>query len=852
MSNPSILIVEDEAIVSADIANKLRKLGYEVVGETDTGEEAVEIARRLRPSLVLMDIRLAGAMDGITAADVIRRECRAPVVFLTAHSDSPTLQRARQTEAFGYILKPFDDRELHTQIEMALYKHAAEQRLRESRARLAMFAAATFEGIIEIEAGRIADCNAQFARMLGYIEAEMKGMEIASLIAPEDLDRVTANIQQELESAIEHELVRKDGVRVIVEAHGRPLSPGRRITAIRDITEQKRREDKLQKLNRMLKALGHSSAARMRATEEAGYLQEVCRLIVEDCGHTMAWIGYAGNDDGRSVRPVASAGFEAGYVETLNITYTDTERGHGPTGTAIRTGQTSICRNMLTDPLFAPWREEAIKRGYTSSIVLPLMAEGKSFGAINIYSRLPDPFCVDEIGLLTELADDLAFGITSLRLRAERDKAEETLQKAHEELELRVLERTADLHASNERLIREIEERKRVEAALRKSEEQLFTGNATLTMVIDGITDPLIMLDAQFRIKKLNRAARDYYGLTGDQEASGKHCFEAFRGRSRPCEGCERPFSELQGYSGTYERKAEMNPDRIEQVFVYLVRDEYGAPEASIIRIYDITQAKKLERQLIQSEKLASLGLLISGIAHEINNPNTFVSFNIPILREYLRELTDIADAHAENHPGIELCGLPYPEFRQDIFKLVDNMEHGSNRITATVSALKEFSRTHETVEKRLVALKPVIDKALAICGAELRKRVKSINVAIPEDLQPIYIDPDAIEQVLINLLINAAHALDKADAWIHVRVLPDSRHGQLERCIIEVADNGSGMDEKVRSNIFDPFFTTKTSSAGTGLGLYICRNLIEKLGGSIEVDSRPGEGTVFRVILPS
>ncbi len=852
MSIPNILIVEDEAIVSADIAGKLRKLGYAVAGSTRTGEEAIEIARRLQPSLVLMDIRLAGAMDGITAAEVIRQECQAPVVFLTAHADKATIRRARQAEAFGYILKPFDDREMHTQIEMALYKHAAERRLRESQARLATFAAATFEGIIEIEAGRIVDCNAQFARMLGYTEAEIRGMEIAGLIAPEDIEYVAANVLQERESVTEHELIRKDGARVIVESHGRPVYPGRRITAIRDITKQKRNEEKLQKLNRTLKAINHSSEARMRATAEAAYLREVCDVIVKDCGHAMVWIGYAGNDDDRSVRPVASAGFEAGYIETLNITYADTGRGRGPTGTAVRTGKIITCRNMLTDPLFTPWREDAIKRGYASSIALPLMSEGRCFGVISIYSGQPDPFCEDEVILLAELADDLAFGITSLRLRAERARSEQALQKAHEELERRVLERTADLRAANESLIREMEERRRIETALRISQEQLFAGNATLTKVIDGITDPLIMLDSQFRIKKINRAAKDYYGLTGYQEAVGKCCFEAFRGKSHPCAECERPFSGLRGYSGTYERKGEMNPDRLEQVFVYLVKDEDGAPEASIIRIYDITQAKMLERQLIQSEKLASLGLLISGIAHEINNPNTFVSFNIPILRDYLQELTGIVDAHAEKHPGLELCGISYPEFRQDIFKLVDNMEHGSSRINATVSALKEFSRTHETVEKRLIALKPVIDKALTICGAELRKRVKSLKLSIPDDLPPIYIDPDAIEQVLVNLLINAAHALDKTDSWVHVRVLPDCRHGQLERCIIEVADNGSGMDEKVKSNIFDPFFTTKASSAGTGLGLYICRNLIEKLGGSIKVDSRPGEGTVFRVILPS
>jgi two-component system cell cycle sensor histidine kinase/response regulator CckA len=248
MSSPTILIVEDEAIVSADIANKLRKLGYEIAGSIGTGEEAIEIARRLRPSLVLMDIRLAGDMDGIAAADAIRRECRVPVVFLTAHADKTTLHRARQVEAFGYILKPFDDRELHTQIEMALYKHAAEQRLRESEARLAIFAAATFEGIIEIEAGRIVDCNEQFARILGYLWAEMRGMEIADLIAPEDRDRVMANIRQEGESVTEHDMLHKDGTRIVVEAHGRPLFPGRWITAIRDITDRKRAETQKAKL----------------------------------------------------------------------------------------------------------------------------------------------------------------------------------------------------------------------------------------------------------------------------------------------------------------------------------------------------------------------------------------------------------------------------------------------------------------------------------------------------------------------------------------------------------------------------------------------------------------------------
>jgi signal transduction histidine kinase/DNA-binding response OmpR family regulator len=136
MSKARILVVEDEAIVAADLANKLEQLGYQVVDSTDTGEEAIRLAGELRPSLVLMDIRLAGAVDGVEAAKAIRREWNLPVVFLTAHSEWATLQRAGEAEAFGYLLKPFHERELGAQIAMALYKHAAENRLRESEEQL--------------------------------------------------------------------------------------------------------------------------------------------------------------------------------------------------------------------------------------------------------------------------------------------------------------------------------------------------------------------------------------------------------------------------------------------------------------------------------------------------------------------------------------------------------------------------------------------------------------------------------------------------------------------------------------------------------------------------------------------
>jgi PAS domain S-box-containing protein len=189
-----------------------------------------------------------------------------------------------------------------------------------------------------------------------------------------------------------------------------------------DITERREKENELARLNRTLKAISESNQAMMRARDEQGFMDEVCRIIVESCGYAMVWIGLAERDEGQTVRPAAYSGFEEGYLETLHITWADSERGRGPTGTAIRTGKVSLCRNMRTDPAFAPWRDEALKRGYASSIALPLMGEERAFGALMIYFREPDPFSAEELDLLAELASDLAYGIQFIRTKAARDE----------------------------------------------------------------------------------------------------------------------------------------------------------------------------------------------------------------------------------------------------------------------------------------------------------------------------------------------------------------------------------------------------------------------------------------------
>ena len=263
----------------------------------------------------------------------------------------------------------------------------------------------------------------------------------------------------------------------------------------------------------------------------------------------------------------------------------------------------------------------------------------------------------------------------------------------------------------------------------------------------------------------------------------------------------------------------------------------------------DQTNTELNERKLAQTQKLAALGLLLSSVTHETFNLNNCIAFNIPILREYLKEVVPIIEKHAKDHKEFELLGKSYPEFRKEIFEIVDSIDHASSRITATVSGLRKFvSRSSEESWCR-VNLKQVIKDAVTICRSQLMEEVSSFEVDIAEDLPSIFIDPVSLEQVLVNLLINAVQATDKKNSWIKI----NARHVRSlqSHLIVEISDNGCGMVKEIREKIFEPFFTTKKSKSSAGLGLFVSKILVEGLGGSIKVHSRPGKGSTFSIILP-
>lgn len=193
----------------------------------------------------------------------------------------------------------------------------------------------------------------------------------------------------------------------------------RLIGTCQDITEADEAEQRLKRINRMYRTISRCNQQLIRELDEKSLAQKLCDTMVEEGGYRMAWVGYALHDEARTILPYAYAGLESGYLKDLNLTWADTERGSGPGARCIREGAPQVTRDILNDPRFAFWRNEAARRGYASSIALPLKRHGAAFGFL--YSAVTNAFDQEEVALLVEVADNLAFGITALRERAERE-----------------------------------------------------------------------------------------------------------------------------------------------------------------------------------------------------------------------------------------------------------------------------------------------------------------------------------------------------------------------------------------------------------------------------------------------
>ncbi len=279
MTSARILIVEDEALFARSTGKQLHKLGYEVVDTVSSGEAAIERAEALTPDLVLMDINLEGDMDGVAAARHIQERSLTPVIYLTAYADTETIQRAKKTGPFGYLIKPFETRDLHSAIEMALYKHQIEQKLRESEERYRLLIDSMNEGLgVTDENGVFTYVNDKLAEMLGYTREEMVGRHEADFTDQTGRQDLKSQLEQRAKGGhgvYELTLYHKDKHKIPTLVSPKPLFNDEgefkgSFAVITDISERVKAENALQKSEARLKAIFDTAGIAIALTDTEG------------------------------------------------------------------------------------------------------------------------------------------------------------------------------------------------------------------------------------------------------------------------------------------------------------------------------------------------------------------------------------------------------------------------------------------------------------------------------------------------------------------------------------------------------------------------------------------------------
>jgi C4-dicarboxylate-specific signal transduction histidine kinase len=277
--------------------------------------------------------------------------------------------------------------------------------------------------------------------------------------------------------------------------------------------------------------------------------------------------------------------------------------------------------------------------------------------------------------------------------------------------------------------------------------------------------------------------------------------------------------------------------------------DKNGQLTGILNRLTDITDRKRAEAQkdlLVQADKLAVLGTMVSGVAHEINNPNNFIMLNAPILADIWDGILPILEERYKTQGDFIAGGLNYSEIREEVPKLFYGIKEGAERIKRIVGDLKRFARLEPPDLSQDVDINEVVKSAVSLTNDLLKKATDRFTVEYADNPPKIKGNFQRIEQVVINLLLNACEALTGKNQAITVTT---SR--MAENVVILVSDEGAGIPEDVLRHMTDPFFTTKKDSGGTGLGLSVASGIVKAHGGSLEFTSTLGKGTAAVVILP-
>jgi polar amino acid transport system substrate-binding protein len=254
------------------------------------------------------------------------------------------------------------------------------------------------------------------------------------------------------------------------------------------------------------------------------------------------------------------------------------------------------------------------------------------------------------------------------------------------------------------------------------------------------------------------------------------------------------------------------------------------------------------QQQLIQADKMASLGVLVSGVAHEINNPTGLLLLNLPLVNDTWRDSQTILEQHYQNHGDFTLAGLKYSRLRDELPMVFDEMTGGAMRIKRIVEDLKDFARQDEVAENKLTDINNIVETAIRLVDTTIRKSTHHFVTSFDKNLPLINVDAQRIEQIVINLILNACQALTNLGQKVEVTTQYNKQDNKIT---VTVRDDGSGIKEEYLTRLTDPFFTTKREQGGTGLGLSVSAGIAKTYGGQLLFYSDEDKGTKVILELP-
>lgn len=720
------MIVEDEGIIANMLSLQLKRFGYEVVGIAATGEEAVVTALKEKPDLILMDIRLAGAMDGIDAADEIHKTYDVPIIFLTAYSDDATLQRAKVSTPFGYIMKPFNERELLAAVEIALYKQRMEQTARERERWLRTVLTSIGDGVVAVDhEQRIRFMNPLAELLTGWTFGQTEGRpidEVLRLTCEHEncgCSPITLSLREGRRSDLPPrcKLIGAYGNELAVEGNASPIQgddgrPTGAVLVFRDVTDRLLADETFRKLSQVV--------------------EQTADLVMVTDRH--------------------------GRIEYVNPAF---ERFTGYPAVEALGDRPSISKSGIHSQHFYDEMWRTILSGQTYRAVLTNRARN---GALYHEEKIISPLR-DSMGRITHF------------ISTGRDVTDRIL---------------ADRAAAETR--------------------------ERLDQIAGSLQALLFSLDLKTRRLTHASGSANVFGCAPD-ELAGR--LDEMTARIPPddLQRLRRDLAEFAqaGFPLTTTFRFQRDDGERWMRVMAMPSDNAGVLVLNGI-IMDVTEQKALESRADTAGKLAVLGLLSAGIAHELNNPLASISARMQRLRHH-----------------------PSPELWNDS---VDFMEKQLQRMTGVIRRITAFSRL-QTGRVETCNLDKLVSETVELVRLDPRAKDVEIETHMPPDLRPVPADMGHLVHALINLITNALDAL-AGGGRVVIRAHQDERCSRLT-----VHDDGPGIPVAIRDRVFEPFVSSKDKAKGMGLGLYLSRSFIETSGGRLYLEhSQPGE-TVFAIEFP-